>query len=351
MAGSAAPSGALAVCAPVGDMSVGTPAEILVLQEIIERKTNTYIYDTLKRKQEAAGDGAAALAPLPVMLDSLSALFDDDEHDDGAALQPMPSCHPPPGTPRHQRRERSARRRGKAPDDAAAEEYAARRAARETWHKEEETRSQQYLLELRIREQIAQAQQQQQAAAAAQELAAAQEHAQYYQPPDTAVASSAAVGYQQTEEARWYAQAAASPASVLAATHPTAVSFLQSSVEPLQYVEPYLHGGKGGGKGARKGHYGKGSGKGYYNGQEICKEYARNNKRCTYAARTGNPRGCKFYHGSDEEMRAAAARLGWDNRRYDGYEALCVLLWERQHGTAWDAAAVSARGLYASAEQ
>ena len=109
--------------------------------------------------------------------------------------------------------------------------------------------------------------------------------------------------------------------------------------------------GKGGGKGARKGHYGKGSGKGYYNGQEICKEYARNNKRCTYAARTGNPRGCKFYHGSDEEMRAAAARLGWDNRRYDGYEALCVLLWERQHGTAWDAAAVSARGLYASAEQ
>lgn len=398
-----APLPAEVAAAQVEDGSATTPEEILVLTDILARKTNTYIYDPLKRRQLAAGDGAPSLKPRPVKLDSIDALLAVDEDDTeaeeheeegkrqpGEEARPESGDAPASGEAGTRAAQREKRRR---PDDAAAEEYAARRAARETRRKHEENRSEQYLLELRIRDQIAQAAQHQEPQ---QRHLDPQQHVPYYQPPSAAVTSSApplaatsapptpgappgpaapcgaAAGLEQpyganaalgaaqayawpatgtaAEQQHYYGAAASSslPYTTLSAMHPTAAAFLRSGVEALPYSLPQHSVGKGG-KGGKGGPGAKGKGKGFHNGQEICKEYHRKFGRCTYADRVNNPRGCRFYHASDEELQAAMARLGSDPR-YDLYDEVCLLLWERRQQSGAGGVGCAPRGLFAPAE-
>lgn len=112
--------------------------------------------------------------------------------------------------------------------------------------------------------------------------------------------------------------------------HPTVHAFLQDATAQLPYLgvaraaSVYAKKSAGAGAPCRKGR-GKGpSRKGFHHGQEICKKYHRNGGRCTFGE------GCKFYHASEEELSAALARVGCD-RRYDLYDEVCLLLWERKH--------------------
>lgn len=154
------------------------------------------------------------------------------------------------------------------------------------------------------------------------------------------------------EQQHHYGAATASlPYGVLSAMHPTAMAFLRSGAEPLPYSLPQHSAGKGGkgGGGGKGGPGAKGKGKGFHNGQEICKEYHRKFGRCTYADRVNNPRGCRFYHASDEELQAAMTRLGSDPR-YDLYDEVCLLLWERRQQSGAGGVASAPRGLFAPAE-
>jgi hypothetical protein len=396
---------AAAGAAEVANGTQATPEEILVLQDILTRKTNTYIYNPLKRKQLAAGDGALALKPRPVQLDSVAALLAIDDTEDEEEEEARGEA--PPGPPAEATAARALRKKQrKCPDDSAAEEYAVRRDAREVRRRQEEARTEQYLLELRIREEIAQAAQQQWH----RPNVDVDLRAPYYRPPSTAVTSSAPVAAAQPPtpcgapgveaqtasgtfqfaargapvfepppmpyalgglEAPRYASpvaggpdyaeqqqhggAAAFPNAALAAMHPTAVAFLRDATEPLRYTLPQQQGNGGGAKGGggTKGCGGvKGCGKGhggkaFHNGQEICKEYHRKFGRCSYAERTGNPRGCKFYHAEDEELQMGMARLGSDSR-YDLYDEVCLLLSERRHGGG--GAGGAPRGVFTPAE-
>ncbi len=317
--------------------SLGTPAELLVLHDVITRKTNKYIYDPLKRKKLAAGVPSFKQVQLDGVAALLAAQDTEDEDESEARSEPIPeaaSAHGPP-----------AQRKRECPDDSAAEHYATRRAARDIRLQQEKLRSEQYLTELRIREQLAQAYQW------PPEFGAGLSQASHLAPPAAAsppVLPCSVEGATQTAcnplfgVPNFAEQRGENPAAWHATMHPTALAFLQSATEPLRYnTAPPGKGAKSKG-GLAKG-WGK-SGKGFHNNQEICKEYHRKFGRCTYAERTGHPRGCKFYHASDEELRTAMDRLGSDSR-YDLYDEVCLLLHERRR-----AGASVPRGIYAPAE-